>query len=125
MIEMINATGRRKSSVARVYLKKGEGKIEVNGKDYKEYFPQIHVQTSITAPLETVEVANIYGSGADGYFPCAGTAERGLPQAPQIAQIPHPGCPRSRAQKIRKTESKKELPVQQALMLPVFFSPSS
>ena len=65
------------------------------------------------------------GRGADGYFPCAGTAERGLPQAPQIAQIPHPGCPRSRAQKIRKTESKKELPVQQALMLPVFFSPSS
>ncbi len=60
MIEMINATGRRKSSVARVYLKKGEGKIEVNGKDYKEYFPQIHVQTSITAPLETVEVASIY-----------------------------------------------------------------
>jgi small subunit ribosomal protein S9 len=58
--EQINATGRRKSSVARVYLKKGEGKIEVNGKDYKDYFPQTHVQISVTAPLETVEVAKLY-----------------------------------------------------------------
>lgn len=57
---MINATGRRKASVARVYLKKGEGKIEVNGKDYKEYFPQVHVQGSVVSPLETVEVANLY-----------------------------------------------------------------
>ena len=57
---MINATGRRKASVARVYLKKGEGKIVVNGKDYKEYFPQLHVQTAVTAPLETVEVAALY-----------------------------------------------------------------
>jgi small subunit ribosomal protein S9 len=58
--EQINATGRRKASVARVYLKKGEGKIEVNGKDYKDYFPQTHVQISVTAPLETVEVAKLY-----------------------------------------------------------------
>jgi small subunit ribosomal protein S9 len=59
-MEMINATGRRKCSVARVYLKKGEGKIEVNGKDYKEYFPQIHVQGTVTSPLETVEVSSLY-----------------------------------------------------------------
>ncbi|MFZ4427864.1 MAG: 30S ribosomal protein S9 [Saprospiraceae bacterium] len=59
-MEMINATGRRKCSVARVYLKKGEGKIEVNGKDYKEYFPQVHVQGTVTSPLETVEVGSLY-----------------------------------------------------------------
>jgi small subunit ribosomal protein S9 len=58
--EQINATGRRKSSVARVYLKKGEGKIVVNGKDYKEYFPQNHVQISVIAPLEIIEAMNIY-----------------------------------------------------------------
>ena len=40
-MEMINAIGRRKAAVARVYLTKGEGKIVVNGKDLKEYFPQI------------------------------------------------------------------------------------
>ncbi|MCB9080993.1 MAG: 30S ribosomal protein S9 [Lewinellaceae bacterium] len=59
-MEMINATGRRKASVARVYLKKGEGKIEVNGKDYRDYFPQVHVQIAVTAPLQTVEMANLY-----------------------------------------------------------------
>ncbi len=59
-MEMINAIGRRKASVARVYLTKGEGKITVNGKDYKEYFPQQHVQYNITDPFSTVEVENIY-----------------------------------------------------------------
>ena len=58
--EQINATGRRKSSVARVYLKKGEGKVVVNGKDYKEYFPQNHVQISVIAPFEIIEAMNIY-----------------------------------------------------------------
>ena len=57
---MINAIGRRKASIARVYLTKGDGKIVVNGKDYKEYFPQKHIQANITDPFATVEVENIY-----------------------------------------------------------------
>ena len=59
-MEMINAVGRRKASVARVYLTKGDGKILVNGKAYKEYFPQKHIQNRITDPFSTVEVENIY-----------------------------------------------------------------
>ena len=59
-MEMINAIGRRKSSVARVYLTKGNGTVTINGKDYKEYFPQIHVQANITDPFAAVEVENIY-----------------------------------------------------------------
>jgi small subunit ribosomal protein S9 len=59
-MEMINAIGRRKSSVARVYLSKGSGKVFVNGKDFKEYFPQTHVQHAVTAPFETVNADNIY-----------------------------------------------------------------
>lgn len=59
-MEMINAIGRRKASIARVYLTKGDGKISVNGKDYKDYFPQKHIQANITSPFETVEVENIY-----------------------------------------------------------------
>jgi len=59
-MEMINAIGRRKASVARVYLTKGEGKIVVNGKDFKEYFPQPHIQYNITAPFSVVEIENIY-----------------------------------------------------------------
>ena len=57
---MINAIGRRKASVARVYLTKGNGTVTVNGKDYKEYFPQKHIQANITDPFTTVEVENIY-----------------------------------------------------------------
>ena len=60
-MEMINAIGRRKASVARVYLTKGEGKITVNGKDFKEYFPVVHVQANITDPFKTVDIdSNIY-----------------------------------------------------------------
>ena len=60
-MEMINATGRRKASIARVYLTKGSGKILVNGKAYKEYFPQTHIQANITDPFDTVQIdANIY-----------------------------------------------------------------
>jgi len=59
-MEMINAIGRRKASVARIYLTKGEGKVTVNGKDYKDYFPQTHVQANITDPFQTVDVLNIY-----------------------------------------------------------------
>lgn len=59
-MEMINAIGRRKSSVARVYLTKGNGKITVNGRDWKDYFPQAHIQYKIVDPFNTVEVENIY-----------------------------------------------------------------
>lgn len=57
---MINAIGRRKASVARVYLTKGNGKITVNGRDWKDYFPQAHIQFKIVDPFNTVEVENIY-----------------------------------------------------------------
>ena len=53
---MINKIGRRKASVARLYMKKGEGNITVNGKDYREYFPQQHIQGKITAPFNTLEL---------------------------------------------------------------------
>lgn len=59
-MEMINAVGRRKTAVARVYLMKGEGKILVNGKDYREYFPHIHVQHNVTDPFSVVGAENIY-----------------------------------------------------------------
>ena len=59
-MEMINAIGRRKAAVARVYLMKGTGNVTVNGKAYKEYFPQEHIQGSVTAPLLTVEVEALY-----------------------------------------------------------------
>lgn len=59
-MEMINTIGRRKASVARVYLTKGEGNITINGRDYKNFFPQDHIQRLILAPFITVEAENIY-----------------------------------------------------------------
>lgn len=60
-MEMINAIGRRKRSIARVYLTKGTGKITVNGKDYKTFFPQKHVQSNVSDPFNTVELeSNLY-----------------------------------------------------------------
>jgi len=59
-MEMINATGRRKTAVARVYLRQGSGNVSVNGRDYKEYFPVIHVQGKVVDPLLTVDVQTLY-----------------------------------------------------------------
>lgn len=59
-MEMINTVGRRKASIARVYLTKGSGAIVVNGKDYKDYFPQANIQLNLTDPLKVVEVENQY-----------------------------------------------------------------
>ena len=45
------ATGRRKKSIARVWVKKGSGNIHVNGKKINEYFRKINLQTAICRPL--------------------------------------------------------------------------
>ena len=45
--EIINADGRRKSSVARVYLTKGTGKIVINNKELADYFPQREIQLKV------------------------------------------------------------------------------
>ena len=57
-MEQINAIGRRKASVARVYLSQGTGKITVNGKDYKQYFPQQHIQPRVVQPFGIISVDN-------------------------------------------------------------------
>jgi small subunit ribosomal protein S9 len=59
-MEIINGLGRRKAAVARVYVRQGEGNITVNGKDYKDFFPVVHIQGKIAEPLELVDVRNIY-----------------------------------------------------------------
>jgi small subunit ribosomal protein S9 len=59
-MEIFNATGRRKTSVARVYLKPGKGDIQVNARDLKEYFlSEIH-QTLVKQPLAALKAENQY-----------------------------------------------------------------
>ena len=57
---LYRGTGRRKTSVARVRVLPGDGKITVNGRDYTEYFPRPAYQTSVSAPLRILEVGNRY-----------------------------------------------------------------
>jgi small subunit ribosomal protein S9 len=53
-----NGIGRRKSAVTRVFLSKGEGKITINDKDYKTYFPLVYLQNQVERPMKTVDVVN-------------------------------------------------------------------
>jgi small subunit ribosomal protein S9 len=55
-----NAVGRRKEAVTRVFLSKGEGKITINDKDYKQYFSLVYLQNQVELPLKTVELADKY-----------------------------------------------------------------
>jgi small subunit ribosomal protein S9 len=59
-MEVINTSGRRKTSVARAYLTKGSGNIIVNGRDYKEYFKTPTLQYYVLQSLNNAKVANEY-----------------------------------------------------------------
>ena len=72
-MEVVNTIGRRKKSVARVYLSKGKGKVVVNNRDYTEYFPISTLQYKIQQPFmitettETYDVkVNVDGGGING-----------------------------------------------------------
>ena len=54
------ATGRRKKSIAKVWLKKGSGKIIVNGKDYGEYFKRVNHKSELTNPFEIINQTTSY-----------------------------------------------------------------
>jgi small subunit ribosomal protein S9 len=78
-------TGRRKSSVARVFLIKGNGKIEVNGLDYEKYFSRQTNCMVVRQPLELTTLLgdfdikiNVHGGGESGQ---AGAARHGLTRA--------------------------------------------
>ncbi len=59
-MDMINALGRRKSAVARVYLTEGTGKITINKRDLTEYFPSPILQYIVKQPLALLDVVEKY-----------------------------------------------------------------
>jgi small subunit ribosomal protein S9 len=59
-MEVINALGRRKTSVARVYLSKGSGMVTVNKKDYKEFFPVSTLQAKVQRPFQLTNTVDQY-----------------------------------------------------------------
>ena len=72
-MEVINSIGRRKTSVARIYLKSGKGEIKINERDFENYFPSEILRTIVKQPLNTVNVdgnfdikINVDGGGLTG-----------------------------------------------------------
>ncbi|GET30562.1 MULTISPECIES: 30S ribosomal protein S9 [Prolixibacter] len=59
-MEIINAIGRRKAAVARVYVTEGKGNITINKRDLAEYFPVDTMQYIVKQPLNLLEVAGQY-----------------------------------------------------------------
>ena len=60
MEKLKKAIGRRKEAVARVYLSTGNGKITVNDRDYKVYFPMMYLQNQVELPLKTIQALDKY-----------------------------------------------------------------
>lgn len=86
---VIWGTGRRKSSVARVRLKPGTGRILVKGRDFTDYFPSLQWQVMVTAPLRATGsegrfdvIATCHGGGLTGQ---AGAMTLGIARALKIA----------------------------------------
>jgi small subunit ribosomal protein S9 len=78
-------TGRRKTAVARVYVRDGSGKITINGKDVNQYFPQGEHALMVRQPLMVTAgenkfdiFINVYGGGSNGQ---AGACRHGLARA--------------------------------------------
>ena len=73
-MEVFQAIGRRKRSVARVYLQKGKGSVDVNGKSIEDYFKLLNHRNNIKAPFEVINSEfknydlsiNVYGGGIMG-----------------------------------------------------------
>ena len=80
-MEVINAIGRRKNAVARVYLSEGTGKITINKKDLTEFFPSAILQYVVKQPLQLMEVEGNYDIKAT----LNGGGFTGQSQAPRLA----------------------------------------
>ena len=85
------ATGKRKNSIARVWLKKGEGDIFINGKSIKDYFSRPVLQMIVNQPLEIIQSvgnydikATVKGGGLSGQ---AGALRHGISKALMLYDI--------------------------------------
>jgi len=54
------ATGRRKTSVARIRMTPGSGKIDINGRNFEDYFPSAPLQNIVLQPLQAAKMVNTY-----------------------------------------------------------------
>jgi small subunit ribosomal protein S9 len=59
-MEVVNALGRRKAAIARVFVKEGSGKITINKREFETYFPSSLLQYVVKQPLNKLGVAELY-----------------------------------------------------------------
>ncbi len=125
------ATGKRKTSIARVWMKPGDGKVTVNDQDLNQYFKLDTAKMIIFQPLELTGTLGqfdiditVLGGGMKGQAGAirhgitrgllsgerrvSGIAEEGRPH--------HPGPPEERAQKIRPERRPEEIPILQTVI---------
>src|SRR5256885_16473047 len=89
------ATGRRKTSVARIRMTPGSGKIDINGRAFEDYFPSIPLQNIVLQPFQTAKMVNTYdvsinasgGGGAGQPGPARLAIPRALPSATPDVRI--------------------------------------
>jgi small subunit ribosomal protein S9 len=81
----VHAVGKRKSAIARIYLRPGSGRIVVNQRNFEDYFPQETTRNLARQPLQLLEVGadldiliNVQGGGVEGQ---AGAIKHGLSRA--------------------------------------------
>src|SRR4029077_5176777 len=75
------ATGRRKTSVARIRMTAGNGKIDINGRSFEDYFPSAPLQNTVLQPLQAAKMGNNY----DGSINASGGARPGKAGAARLA----------------------------------------
>ena len=75
------ATGRRKTSVARIRMTAGSGKIDINGRAFEDYFPSIPLQNIVLQPLQAAKMVNTY----DLYINASGGGVVGQAGAARLA----------------------------------------
>jgi hypothetical protein len=112
---LYTGTGRRKTSVARVRLVPGDGRITVNGRDYAEYFPRSTYQAVVSSPLKVLEaegrydvIVKVEGGGPNGpgrgctarHSALSGRGISGGTRRAQGSGSPHARRPRRRAQEV-------------------------
>jgi len=80
-----NAVGRRKEAVTRIFLSKGDGKITVNDKEYRQYFTLVYLQNQVELPLKTIQALDKFdvkiNAGGGGLKGQAESAKLGIARA--------------------------------------------
>ena len=124
------ATGRRKTSVARIRMMPGSGKIDINGRSFEDYFPTVPLQNVVLQPLQTAKAVNAYdlsiNATGGGIMGQAGAAQLAIARALlqvdanfrgtlKAGGIASQRSAHERAQKVRTTRSAQTFPILETL----------